>query len=149
MTTVNEFLDREAASWAAFDDQVALVAEDRRATPGVVGDWTLKDVVWHCAYWARFAADHLAVAGDDPFIDPFDAQPDEHWDAVNDEVAAASSTMSWDDVRAGAEDARAALRAAVARPGVPSEPIEWAADESWVHYGEHAEQVRAFASNGA
>lgn len=150
MTTVREFLDREAASWEAFDEQVALVSEDRRDTPGVVGDWTLKDVVWHCAYWARFAAEHLQAAGamdaERPWADPFDAHPDEHWDAVNDEVAEISATMSWEDVRIGAEQARAELRAAIARPGLPPEPIEWAGDESWVHYDEHTEQVKTFAA---
>jgi hypothetical protein len=153
MTTVQEFLDREASSWEAFDAQVTLVPADRRETPGVVGDWTLKDVVWHCAYWARFGADHLAMEGtrdaESPFTDPFDAHPDEHWDTVNAEVAEASATMSWDDVVAGADEARASLRAVVTRPGLAAEPIEWAADESWIHYDEHAEHVKAFAaSNG-
>ena len=31
---VQEFLDREARSWAAFDAQVSRVSEDRRETPG-------------------------------------------------------------------------------------------------------------------
>jgi hypothetical protein len=149
MTTVGEFLDKEAVSWQAFDEQVARIAVDRRETPGVVGDWTVKDVVWHCAYWTRFAADHLTMEGvdetDGPFADPFDAHPDEHWDALNQRIAEASSAMSWDDVVAGAEEARASLRTAVARPGLAAEAIVWAADESWIHYDEHAQHVRAFS----
>jgi hypothetical protein len=148
LTTVEEFLDKEAASWEAFDEQVARIAVDRRDSPGVVGDWTVKDVVWHCAYWTRFAADHLVMedaGGKGPFTDPFDAHPDEHWDALNQQIAEASSAMTWDDVVAGADEARASLRTAVARPGLAAEAIVWAADESWIHYDEHAEHVSAFS----
>lgn len=145
MGAAQEFLDREASSWEAFDTQVMAVPSGRRETPGVVGEWTLKDVVWHCAHWARFAADHLNAAVDGPFVDPFDTHPDEHWTAVNAEVAATSAGMSWDDVVAGAEAARTSLRAAVVRPDLGDEPIAWAADESWIHYDEHAAEVRAFA----
>ena len=145
MTNVQEFLDREAASWATFDAQVSSVPKDRREVPGVVGEWSLKDVVWHCAHWSRFAADHLNLATDGPFVDPFDSHPDEHWDGVNAEIAEASAAMSWDDVVTGAQEARASLRAAVARPGLAPEPIAWAADESWIHYDEHGADVKAFA----
>jgi hypothetical protein len=138
------FLDREAASWAAFDLEVERVPADRREQPGVVGDWSLKDVVWHCAHWARFADDGLATSTAGSFADPFDAHPDEHWDQVNAEVAATSSAMSWDEVRAGAESARAALRATVAA-GPSAEAIDWAAEESFVHYDEHAREIKAFA----
>lgn len=148
MTSVQEFLDREAESWAAFEARVAGVGADRREVPGVVGDWTLKDVVWHCAAWARFAADHLDAAKS-PFVDPFDAHSDEHWDAVNAEIARTSSTMAWDDVVAGAADARTRLRASVTREGLETEPVEWAADESWIHYDEHAEHVAGFAHRPA
>ena len=145
MATAKEFLDREDASWAAFAEQVERVPEDRRETPGVVGQWTLKDVVWHCVYWARFAADHLVKEGDGPYTDPFAGQPDEHWDAVNAEIAEASSAMSWDDVWSGTAEAREVLRHAIVRPGLPPEPVDFAAEESWVHYDEHGAEVRAFA----
>lgn len=145
MSDVQAFLDREASSWAAFDEQVARVPEDRRETPGVVGEWSLKDVVWHCAHWTRFAAEHLSEAGDGPFADPFDLHPAEHWDDVNAEIAAVSATMSWEDVVRGAQEARSSVRAAVARPGLAAERIAWAAEESWIHYDEHGAEVKAFA----
>jgi hypothetical protein len=145
MTTAQEFLDRESSSWAAFEAQVDRVPEDRREAAGVVGEWTLKDVVWHCAYWARFAADHLVMEGDGPYTDPFDAHDDALTDAENAQIAEASAAMSWDDVWEGAAEARASIRSAVAKPGLPPEPIDFAAEESWVHYDEHAEHVRAFA----
>ena len=144
MTGVQEFLDREASSWAAFEGQVASVPEDRRETPGVAGEWTLKDVVWHCAHWSGFAAEHLNLATGDAFVDPFDSHTDEHWDAVNAEIAEVSAAMSWDEAMAGAEEARTGLRSAVARPGLSAEPIAWAAEESWIHYDEHGADVKVF-----
>jgi hypothetical protein len=150
MTTAQEFLDREAASWEAFDAQVQRVGVDRREMPGVVEGWSLKDVVWHCAYWARFAADHLTMQGPGgQFTDPFEAQPDEYWDGVNAEIAQASAAMSWDDVAAGTQEARASIRAVVAEPGFTAEQIAWAGEESWVHYDEHAEHVEAYADRSA
>jgi hypothetical protein len=53
--------------------------------------------------------------------------------------------MSWEDVWEGAADARASVRSVVTRPGLSSEQIDFAAEESWIHYDEHAEHVRAFA----
>lgn len=145
-TNAQEFLEKEAASWAAFDAQVQRVDVDRRETPGVVEGWSLKDVVWHCAYWSRFAADHLVMQAEGaPFVDPFEGQPDEHWDAVNAEIAEASAAMAWDDVVEGAQEARDAVRAAVLAPTATAEAIEWAGDESWIHYDEHAKHVEAFA----
>jgi hypothetical protein len=145
MASAQEFLEREAASWDAFEAQVDRVPTEQREVPGVVEGWSVKDVVWHCVYWARYAADHVVMEGDGPFTDPFAAHPDGYWDGVNAEIAEASSAMSWDDVWEGAADARASVRSVVTRPGLPSEPIDFAAEESWVHYDEHAEHVRAFA----
>lgn len=150
MMTTQEFLDRETASWEAFDAQVQRVDVDRRETAGVVEGWSLKDIVWHCAYWARFAADHLTMqATDVPFTDPFAGHPDEYWDGVNGEIAEASAAMSWDDVVAGTQEARASVRTAVALPGLTPEAIAWAGEESWVHYDEHAEHVEAFADQSS
>ena len=149
MATVQEFLEREGSSCTAFDVKVSSVPENRREVPGVVGEWSLKDVVWHCAYWSGFAADHLAMATDVPFADPFDSHSDEHWDGVNAEIAEASAAMSWDDVVTGAQEARTRLRTAAARASLAPEPLAWAADESWIHYDEHAVHVQAFADQGA
>ena len=145
MASAQEFLEREAASWDAFEAQVDRVAADQREVAGVVEGWSLKDVVWHCAYWARFSADHLVMEGDGSHTDPFATLTDEEADRENAEVAEASSAMSWEDVWEGAADARASVRSVVNRPGLSSEQIDFAAEESWIHYDEHAEHVRAFA----
>ncbi len=142
MSDPQAFLDREAAAWAAFDEVVERVPAKRREEPGVVGDWSLKATVWHCAHWARFAVDALSHSGDGAFVDPFDAHPDEHWGEVNAQIALVGASMSWDDARVGAEAARADLRAAIATASPAA--IEWAGAETFEHYAEHAENIRSF-----
>lgn len=144
MASAQEFADREAASWSAFEALARGVPTARRDEPGVVGDWSPKVIVWHCAHWSGFAADHLEREGDGPYTDPFAGHTDEHWDEVNDQIAIAAGTLSWEAVWMGASDARERLRRAIMRPGLPPEPIDSAAEESWIHYNEHAEHLRAF-----
>jgi Mycothiol maleylpyruvate isomerase N-terminal domain len=141
-----EFLNAEQRSWERFDAQVARVADEDREVPAALERWSVKDLVWHCAHWAEFAAIHAESAGDGPFADPFDAEPDEVWDAENAGVAAESSAMTWAQVRDGADAVRARLRAVFAQsPALDRTVIAWMADETWVHYDEHAAHVAAFA----
>jgi hypothetical protein len=55
----DELLEREHASWSAFEAAVGRVPADRRADDGVEPGWSVKDLVWHCAYWAGFCADTI------------------------------------------------------------------------------------------
>ena len=118
MASAQEFLEREAASWDAFDAQVDRVTAAQREVPGVVEGWSLKDVVWHCAYWARFSADHLVMEGEGTHTDPFATLTAEEADRENAAIAEASSAMSWDDVWEGAADARASVRSVITTPGL-------------------------------
>jgi DinB superfamily len=146
MSARDGFLDREQASWARFEAEVARVPQADRDHPGALERWSVKDLVFHCAHWADFAAIHAEVAGDGSFRDPFDTQPDEAWDAENARVAAASSAMTWVQVRESLGAARARVRAVVAgRADLHDDVIAWMADETWAHYDEHAAHVAAFA----
>ena len=58
-----DLLQREDKAWTAFEDAFAAVSEDRRDTPGVVPEWSVKDLVWHCAYWAGSVGDVLERIG--------------------------------------------------------------------------------------
>jgi hypothetical protein len=146
VTDPERFLKRESSAWEAFDRQVQRVPPESRERPGALAGWSVKDLVWHCAYWARFAADQVAETGAGPFVDPFDAHPDGYWDSVNAEVARKSAAMSWQEVRAGAGDARARLRGLLGSGAeLAPEALTWAVEETFGHYDEHAEHIRAFA----
>lgn len=141
-----ELLAKEEAAWLGLFEQVDRVAEPDRTRPEVVGDWSVQDLVWHCAYWADFCGAHLERAREAPVGDPFAGESDEHWDHVNDEIAERSKAMSWLDVIAGTDAARTRVGAALsALPEVTDDAAGWFADETFIHYDEHAEQIAAFA----
>jgi hypothetical protein len=144
MPTREELLAREASAWEAFERAVGRVTPQDRERPDALERWSVKDLVWHCAYWADFCAAALERIGEGPFVDPFAEQDDEVWDAENAQVAEASATMTWDRVAEGAAAARARVRASI---GIDAgEPrASFFGDETFVHYDEHSAHVTAFA----
>src|SRR5262245_45652669 len=56
-----QLLDREAASWDSFMIAVARVPEPRRTELGVVPEWSVADLVWHCGYWVNRAARRIEL----------------------------------------------------------------------------------------
>ena len=116
-----------------------------RTREGVVGDWSTQDMVWHCARWADYCAEHLDLMRSGPWSDPFEAEPDAYWDRMNQDIADASKTMSWDEVVVGASAGRERVRAAIAAfDDVDQVTESWFAEETFIHYDEHVEHIVAF-----
>ncbi len=146
MAAAEELLAREEQAWTAMWSQVLRVPDEDRTREGVVGDWSVQDMVWHCARWSDFCGEHLELMAAGPWNDPFATEPDEYWDRMNQDIADVSKAMAWADVVAGAEAGRARVRSALAAlPEVDAVAEAWFADETFTHYDEHAEQVGAFA----
>jgi hypothetical protein len=142
----DQLLEREETAWARMWAQVERVPEGDRTRVGVVGDWSVQDMVWHCARWADFCGEYLDVMRAGTFSDPFESESDEHWDRMNQDIADQSKAMAWADVEAGAVSARDRVRTAiVALPQVDDIAEKWFADETFEHYDEHAEHVATFA----
>ncbi|HEX5039914.1 MAG TPA: maleylpyruvate isomerase N-terminal domain-containing protein [Candidatus Limnocylindria bacterium] len=51
------------AARQAFLDALAEVDEDLVTVPGVMDDWSVRDLVVHVAWWSQHGADALALAG--------------------------------------------------------------------------------------
>jgi len=139
-----ELLQREDKAWSALEDAFAAVSEDRRDTPGVVPEWSVKDLVWHCGYWAGYVGDVLERIGrEEP------EPPDQDWDAVNAAIAQDGRALSWDQVvveaAKGRERARAALSALLT---LTDAAVEEFTGETFEHYDEHAAEIAAFAAKG-
>ena len=140
-----EHLQKEAAAWDAFLEVVRRVPPGRREEQSVVPGWSVKDLVWHNAGWATFAGDHLKQMELGEFVDPFEGVPDSHWDEVSQRMIEESRGMTFDEVLAGAETARERVRAIwSSMPEIGDEAARWFADETFVHYDEHAEEIRRF-----
>lgn len=144
MTTIDEVLAKEAAGWATLQEAVASVPEDRRSEGDVVPGWTVQVLLWHSIYWADYVGQVVeAAAAGRP------APGDEDWDALNDQVASDGAAMSWDEVVAGGERARARVRDAIAslRPELlTGDLLGEISGETWEHYEEHAAEIAAFAA---
>lgn len=139
-----ELLRREDESWGSFSAVVDEVPHERRGSGEVVEGWSVKDLVWHCAYWASFAGEVLASSSSPGFRDPFEGHDDAYWDAENARVDADGKRKSWDEVIASADDARRHVRDAFERAPEGDKPSQWFGEETFEHYDEHAQQIRAF-----
>jgi len=147
MTAPQELLDREQQAWDRFWATVERVPAGDRTREGVVGDWSVQDVVWHCARWSDYCGEHLDLMRTGPWSDPFAVESDEYWDRMNQDIADASKAMAWDDVVAGAEAGRERVRTAIAAFDEVDQVAEtWFAEETFTHYDEHAEHIAAFVA---
>jgi DinB family protein len=142
-----ELLAREDEAWAALEDVVDKIPETRRNEPGVVPGWTVQDLVWHCAWWARYSGDNMERMAAGTYV--HESHNDAYWDNVNARIAKESRTMTWKQVLAGASKARERVRNGLALlPEVTKEAEKDFAGETFGHYEEHTAEIERFASEG-
>lgn len=136
-----EMLEREDQAWRELVDTYEAVPHDRRAVEGVVPGWSTHDLVWHCAYWAGYAADVLErLQRGEP--EPEEAEDD---DALVAEILTAGRGMGWDEVIQKFGQNRERVRAALSAFDDPPElAVQWFTDDTFDHYEEHAAEIRSF-----
>ena len=145
MATREELAQAERDAWRSFMDVVAQVPEDRRDERTVVPDWSVKDLVWHNAYWARFGAEELARQAGATFVDPFAGDNDDETDRENAEQVESGRALTWDEVLVQAEQQRARVHELWSSLGeVSDEAAAFFAEESSIHYDEHREEIERF-----
>ena len=135
MTTKEDAARREAEDWADLEALVAAVPEERLETPALDGGWSVKDVLWHVAFWWE---DFVRASREDW------AEAQGETDDVNEREFQRSRALPWIEVRAMVDEARAHLLdawAAVAEDDAAG--IGWFVEETTDHYPEHVPQVRA------
>jgi hypothetical protein len=80
---VEKLLQRLDTAWVEFQESYAGLSEAQMMVPGVVGDWSVKDILAHVTIWEEEALKHLPliIAGGRPpryvtygGIDAFNAQ---------------------------------------------------------------------------
>jgi hypothetical protein len=146
MTNKDELLDKEAASWAALEAAIARVPADRRTEAGVVPGWSVKNLLWHSAWWAGWSGERLErmAAGTIASEDHDDA----YWNGMNARIAEESQAMDWDEVVAGAAPLRERARAALSgMPVLTDEAVEYFTDETFDHYADHTGEIERFADS--
>ena len=135
-----EMLDRIATAWRDWLLAIEDLPEDRVDEPGVCGHWSVKDLVPHMALWDLQAVEDIdrRLAG----------LPDRHndWQRMNDDWARLNRTGVYRLQLVEMHVAHRRMIQAVrdVDDGMDAEMI---AVDTWDHYPEHTEQVRAWRTD--
>ena len=125
-------------SWAAWTAALDGIPAERTSEPGVCGDFSIKDLVGHIAFWDEqdLARAHKLASG-------VDVQPND-WQTMNDQEYAAHKDDTLEAQTARMIAAHDRLRSDVrAFPSIEGLRLE----ETWPHYDEHCAEVRAWRSS--
>ena len=147
--------DLEAAR-DAFVGALADVDPDLFTAPGLVGDWSARDLVAHVAFWCDHGADALELAASGKGGD-FDYDTNQT-DAINEEVFAGASTLTpmeayereqvaFERFRDDLAELDPTLLAATLGNGDSVEAV--VRYDGPDHYAEHTEHVRAWFTGRA
>lgn len=149
MADLPTLLDELDAARTEFHDALAEVDADLVTAPGVVGDWSVRDLVVHVAAWCEHGSGALDLAtterGDDFTYSKRDT------DAMNEQFAAEGRALSPRDALAREETAYAAFRERIGmlEPSVLDQRLGNGDTVEAVirydgrdHYAEHAAHLR-------
>jgi uncharacterized protein (TIGR03083 family) len=136
-------LDVVAASWQSLLATLDGIPEDRMTEPGPVGDWSVKDIFGHIAFWDRMAIEAVRrrAAGQ------ADRQLD--WETLNETEAAARRDRPLDALRDEMLRTHERLLDTV-RSLLDQDPTKEATiidslrADTYEHYDEHAAEIRAW-----
>lgn len=138
--TVADLLQRIDASWGAFLASIDDLTEDRLLEPGAIGEWSLKDLFGHIAFWDVLGRENaaLALSGQARHFDDFEA--------LNQADHAARQGQTLAEERAAMHQAHAALVAYLEEITEldAAAIVEAIAGSTYEHYDEHQADVRAW-----
>ena len=135
-------LQRIDAAWRDWLLAIEGISEDRVDEPGVCGPWSVKDLVPHIALWDRQAVEDI-----DRHLAGLPARRND-WQRMNDDAARLSRPGVYRLQLVEMHDAHRRLLTAVRDLDDAMDP-EAISDDTWGHYPEHTEQVRAWrTTNG-
>lgn len=137
--TVDEARAKIDAAWREWLDALNSVSESRWGDPVGGGEWSIKDLIGHVAVWDDIAVQKLVRATKG--ADEAGASPAKTWQAINDESAAARKDRTVEQQRDEMQQNHAnLLHMLSAMDEVDADAL---AQDTWDHYPEHTEQVRA------
>ncbi|HKH29153.1 MAG TPA: maleylpyruvate isomerase N-terminal domain-containing protein [Sphingomicrobium sp.] len=137
---VRALLERIEEAWrqlfAVLDD----IPEERMSDPGVIGEWSLKDLFGHLAFWDEHAVAEIerALAGL--------PREDNAWQEMNDTDHAARRDHTLPEQRAAMHQAHAALVERLEGvAGIEAAPIDEAIRvDTYEHYLDHIKDIQSW-----
>ena len=158
--TRERLLDLIGMERAALEDLVPELSEEQMTTPGVVGEWTVKQVLAHVAGWERLLLSWLdmTVRGETPEgYAPGYPIGEEGMHRLNADMVAETASRPLADVLTEFHKTRGRVLAGVGsltdeqinRPGAApwtgDRPLlPFIAGNTYEHYREHAAEIRAW-----
>ncbi len=136
MNTVRQTIDD---SWERFLGVLDTVPVERLEEAGACGDWSVKDLMAHMAYWDDRAVIVADALGAGKQADPVD------WEEVNEKEAALRSAWKLDESRREMHAAHQRMLEALERHPELEADI-WQGD-TFEHYDEHAADIRAWLAS--
>ena len=141
-------LEQIGSAWRDLQSSWQDLPDEALTTPGVTGDWTVKDILAHVTTWE-----------DGTMIDIADlmtgrpaswyGEPEGGIDGFNAAAAEDKASLTLDQVRHDLEETHARLLAFV--PTIPPDLLDGASkvgnrlrDDTWDHYPEHTEAILAW-----
>lgn len=137
---VNALLERIEEGWRALMHALADIPEDRMDDPGACGEWSIKNVMGHTAFWDEQALAKIerTLAG----------LPDEESDfqALNEADHAARLGRTLAEERSAMHQAHAAVVARLEEvAGIEASKLDEAIrPDTYDHYAEHAQDIRGW-----
>jgi hypothetical protein len=137
-------------SWAGLRSVVESVPEEEMAQPGVVEEWSVKDIVGHIAFWAARGAATLTASNAGNFDTLVFGTGDNWVDEWNAREFQARKDLPYSNIRGewikAHEAARQALESATDKtlnaPFKQGTVVAYYAGDTYEHYTEHAIQIR-------
>jgi uncharacterized damage-inducible protein DinB len=133
----NELRERVETSWRQLLRAVDGIADEKLAEPGVTGDWSVKALLGHVAFWDEHALAEVerSLAGQ--------PRQDNDWQAMNDADNLARRERSLAEQRAALDRAHAALRERLA--GIADSDAarvdEGIRADTYEHYPDHQAEI--------
>lgn len=150
MTTPHDvILARIDTTWASLLAAIDGLDDDALTTPGVTGDWSIKDILGHISTWedATMTLSQHQIDG----TSPPERSDDEPWDmdTFNARSSAAKAELGPDVILAQLAETHARLIEWL--PTIPSEHLATGSEvedrlraDTWDHYPEHAAAITAW-----
>ncbi|HET7929552.1 MAG TPA: maleylpyruvate isomerase N-terminal domain-containing protein [Actinomycetota bacterium] len=146
MARREELLRAEAEGWDAFVALTDAVPPALVERPGLNAEgWTVRDLMWHVAFWCADAARALSAIGKGRLDRVREPYGDAEVSRLNDRELERSRGMRVEDVRAELHRARAAmLERFGALAALTADADEWFEESGPAHYAEHASELEAW-----
>jgi hypothetical protein len=138
--------------WAALRSVGESVPDEEIAQPGVVEEWSVKDIVGHIAFWADRGAATLRASNTGSFEGLVWGEGETWVDDWNERESQARKDRPYAEIRGellkAHEAARQALEAAtndtLNAPFRGNTVADFYIGDTYTHYKEHAEQIKAW-----